>query len=361
MKTADTFSVREKSGALEELVGLSGKGENPYISEWKSNGGMVFGFACDYVPEEVLYAEPVSILPVRMGAAGCGSTSEADVRLHKNICGFSRCLLQQGLTLSAFTVLFRGSTSSAAGISIAVVSLLLVGWTYLYIGRIIFSPSMFRGTVVPYQHALQHFPSAVRSVLLPSGFWTPANFVRPYGSCFVAYNEGCRWFAVVPIARTLLISIVAAIDVQSIDPTKCGVQYVCLALISVMTATVTVVARPYCTAILTPLSAIANIAVGIVAASAVWAALEPLTPSLMIVAVSISVVSATIGVATKVCETKWWKKNEQQALANANNNNNSAGPTPPSSAAPSSMLSCASSSDGIEMAARPLLGVPTRQ
>ena len=98
MKTADTFSVREKSGALEELVGLSGKGENPYISEWKSNGGMVFGFACDYVPEEVLYAEPVSILPVRMGAAGCGSTSEADVRLHKNICGFSRCLLQQGLT-----------------------------------------------------------------------------------------------------------------------------------------------------------------------------------------------------------------------------------------------------------------------
>lgn len=88
----------KKPSALEELTGLPMRGENPYIREWKETGGKVFGYVCSYVPEEVLFADPVAILPVRMGAAGCDATGEADVCLPKFMCGFAKCLLQLGLT-----------------------------------------------------------------------------------------------------------------------------------------------------------------------------------------------------------------------------------------------------------------------
>ncbi|MEW6442938.1 MAG: 2-hydroxyacyl-CoA dehydratase family protein [bacterium] len=88
----------EKVGsALEELTSLPLRLENPYIRDWKRTG-KVFGFMCSYVPEELLYAEKGLILPVRVGAAGCTSTDEGDIYLHRFNCSYARCLLQLGLT-----------------------------------------------------------------------------------------------------------------------------------------------------------------------------------------------------------------------------------------------------------------------
>ncbi len=98
MKKGSAAIAGKKSSALEELTGLPMRGENPYIREWKETGGKVFGYVCSYMPEEVLYADPVTILPIRMGAAGSDSTSEADVCMPRFTCSFSRSLLQLGMT-----------------------------------------------------------------------------------------------------------------------------------------------------------------------------------------------------------------------------------------------------------------------
>lgn len=85
------------SSAVEELSSLPLRADNPYIEAWKAGGGKVFGYVCSYVPEELLYAHPAGLLPIRMGAVGCETTEDADVCLHKYICSFTRCLLQLGL------------------------------------------------------------------------------------------------------------------------------------------------------------------------------------------------------------------------------------------------------------------------
>jgi len=90
--------VPTSASAVEELAGLPLRADNPYINAWKDNGGKVFGYVCSYVPEELLYAQPVGLLPIRMGAVGCETTEDADVCLHKSICSFTRCLLQLGLS-----------------------------------------------------------------------------------------------------------------------------------------------------------------------------------------------------------------------------------------------------------------------
>jgi len=93
---ASVATAKELS-ALEELVNMPQRGENPYIREWKEKGGKVFGFMCTYVPEEILYSENGRILPIRVGAAGCTSTDEADIYLHRFHCTYPRCLLQLGI------------------------------------------------------------------------------------------------------------------------------------------------------------------------------------------------------------------------------------------------------------------------
>ena len=49
--------------ALEELLRVPHRRENPYIEEWKKNGGRVVGFTCSYVPEEIIHA--AGVLPYR--------------------------------------------------------------------------------------------------------------------------------------------------------------------------------------------------------------------------------------------------------------------------------------------------------
>ncbi len=39
MKSGNAVTVGEKSNALEDLTHLAGRGENPYMREWKDRGG----------------------------------------------------------------------------------------------------------------------------------------------------------------------------------------------------------------------------------------------------------------------------------------------------------------------------------
>jgi bzd-type benzoyl-CoA reductase N subunit len=82
--------------ALAELLTLPRRRENPYVKEWKQGGGRVVGFACGYVPEEIIHA--AGLLPYRMEARGENETSLADVYMHRFNCTYARCMLQAGLS-----------------------------------------------------------------------------------------------------------------------------------------------------------------------------------------------------------------------------------------------------------------------
>jgi bzd-type benzoyl-CoA reductase N subunit len=82
--------------ALEELLALPDRKENPYIKGWKEIGKRVLGFACGYVPEEIVHA--AGLFPYRMEARGTKETGLADVYMHRFNCTFSRCLLQSAFS-----------------------------------------------------------------------------------------------------------------------------------------------------------------------------------------------------------------------------------------------------------------------
>jgi benzoyl-CoA reductase subunit C len=81
--------------ALNELLRLPSRKDNPYLKDWIDNAGRVVGVTCTYAPEEVIYA--AGLLPYRMEARGCEDTDLADVYLHRFNCTFVRSLLQAGL------------------------------------------------------------------------------------------------------------------------------------------------------------------------------------------------------------------------------------------------------------------------
>lgn len=81
--------------ALEQLMELPPRKDNPYVKEWRGGGGRVVGFTCGYVPEEIIHA--AGLLPYRMEARGETETSLADIYMHRFNCTFARCMLQAGL------------------------------------------------------------------------------------------------------------------------------------------------------------------------------------------------------------------------------------------------------------------------
>jgi benzoyl-CoA reductase subunit C len=81
--------------ALEELMLLPDRRENPYLKDWKADGGRVVGFPCGYVPEEIIQA--AGLFPYRMEARGTKETGLADIYLSRFNCTFARCLLQTAL------------------------------------------------------------------------------------------------------------------------------------------------------------------------------------------------------------------------------------------------------------------------
>lgn len=82
--------------ALEQLLDLPDRNNNPYVQEWKQKGGRVVGFACGYVPEEIIHA--TGLLPYRVEAREVSDTGLADVYMHRFNCTFARCILQAGLS-----------------------------------------------------------------------------------------------------------------------------------------------------------------------------------------------------------------------------------------------------------------------
>jgi len=81
-------------GAYEELAEVSKTLENEYVGVWKSQGKKVMGYACTYLPEELLYA--MDILPYRLTGRGATDTSTADSYLSRVNCSFARCCLELG-------------------------------------------------------------------------------------------------------------------------------------------------------------------------------------------------------------------------------------------------------------------------
>lgn len=72
---------------------LAGSIGNPYVDEWKANGGRVAGFFCAHAPEELFWA--ADILPLRMRGTGSEDTSFADQYLGAFNCSFVRHTLNQ--------------------------------------------------------------------------------------------------------------------------------------------------------------------------------------------------------------------------------------------------------------------------
>ena len=77
---------------LEEISLLASGLSNPYIEKWRSEGKSVVGFFCSYVPEEIIFA--ADMLPYRVRAVGCESTTMADVYMSQVNCSFSRACLE---------------------------------------------------------------------------------------------------------------------------------------------------------------------------------------------------------------------------------------------------------------------------
>jgi bzd-type benzoyl-CoA reductase N subunit len=82
--------------ALQELLALPDRRDNPYVKEWKDAGGRIVGLPCGYVPEELIYA--AGLLPYRVECRGCTETDLADIYMHRFNCTYARCILQAGLS-----------------------------------------------------------------------------------------------------------------------------------------------------------------------------------------------------------------------------------------------------------------------
>jgi benzoyl-CoA reductase subunit C len=81
--------------AFEELTAVTQTLENRYVNEWKADGKKVIGYACTYLPEELLYA--ADILPYRITGHGVSDTSKADSYMSRVNCSFARCCLEAAL------------------------------------------------------------------------------------------------------------------------------------------------------------------------------------------------------------------------------------------------------------------------
>ena len=83
------------SGAFGKLANAAQTLENPWIREWKEQGGNVVGYFCSSMPEELLTA--AGLLPFRMRATGNTGTDLSDVYLSSINCSFVKHCLNAAL------------------------------------------------------------------------------------------------------------------------------------------------------------------------------------------------------------------------------------------------------------------------
>jgi bzd-type benzoyl-CoA reductase N subunit len=82
--------------ATAQLVEIASSVTNPFMNQWKDQGGKVVGYTCTYIPEEILLA--AGLMPYRLKGIGAAGTTRADVFLPKFHCSFSRTLFDQALS-----------------------------------------------------------------------------------------------------------------------------------------------------------------------------------------------------------------------------------------------------------------------
>jgi benzoyl-CoA reductase/2-hydroxyglutaryl-CoA dehydratase subunit BcrC/BadD/HgdB len=81
--------------ALRYFSEMAGRLMNPEIQKWKKGGGLVVGTVCSNIPEEIVLA--AGILPLRLRAPELSDTSNADSRLHRINCSYTRSVLELAL------------------------------------------------------------------------------------------------------------------------------------------------------------------------------------------------------------------------------------------------------------------------
>lgn len=77
-----------KSKTLDEFKSIAEVMVNPYMKEWKDNGGKIVGYFCTHVPDELITA--AGLLPVRMRATGSTGTELSDAFYSSINCSFPR-------------------------------------------------------------------------------------------------------------------------------------------------------------------------------------------------------------------------------------------------------------------------------
>lgn len=80
---------------LKEFRKVSALSPDPYlVKNWKEKGRKIIGWACNYIPEEILFA--AGMVPFRVtGGVGMIKMEEADAVLSIYSCSFSRTCLQR--------------------------------------------------------------------------------------------------------------------------------------------------------------------------------------------------------------------------------------------------------------------------
>jgi len=78
---------------LEIFYEVAGTLDNPYLQEWKANGGKTIGYYYSWIPEEILMA--AGITPFRLRATGATGMERADKYLSSINCSYARCHLNQ--------------------------------------------------------------------------------------------------------------------------------------------------------------------------------------------------------------------------------------------------------------------------
>jgi benzoyl-CoA reductase subunit C len=77
---------------IEKLKAVSISLENEFVQKWKKDGGKVVGYACTFIPEEILHAG--GLLPFRLRGTGTTSISIGDSYFGPVNCSFPKCMLQ---------------------------------------------------------------------------------------------------------------------------------------------------------------------------------------------------------------------------------------------------------------------------
>ncbi len=65
---------------------------NEFVQKWKKQGGKVVGYACTFIPEEILHA--AGLLPFRLRGVGTTSVSIGDSYFGPVNCSLPKCMLQ---------------------------------------------------------------------------------------------------------------------------------------------------------------------------------------------------------------------------------------------------------------------------